>query len=295
MTPGTGGQTRGAAGEPAPGGDRRVEVLRAVSALGRAGDTAPARGVTSDLSIDEALLLHSIGWEPVDLVCGVSVTSVPAGVWNWGQGEIAVASSAHELAFRGAAARIADECRRAGGHGVVGVRVEVEVSPHHINVDLVGTAVRPVGAGSGTASVAGAPFASDLSARDFTLLHQAGWTPLGLSFGASFVYAPRRSAGTALKQQGQNIELANFTEAMYSAREAAMERMQATAIAMGGQGVVEVKVTEGPMTFAHHAVGFTAWGTTVRLEAGGHRYMEPQVVLPLDDATVEFEATSLRS
>jgi len=28
-----------------------------------------------------------------------------------------------------------------------------------------------------------------------------------------------------------------------------------------GEGVVEVKVTEGPMSFAKHAVGFTAWGT----------------------------------
>ena len=110
----------------------------------------------------------------------------------------------------------------------------------------------------------------------------------------SHSYAPRRSAGTALKQKGQNIELTNFTEAMYSAREAAMERMQGTAIAMGGHGIVEVKVTEGPMPFAHHAIGFSAWGTTVRLEAETHRYMKPQVVLTLDDAVVEFEAASLR-
>jgi len=286
---------RDGAGGPASVGDRRDEVRRAVSVLGRAEDRSGTRGATSDLSIDEALLLHSIGWEPVDLVCGVSVTSVPGGVWNWGQGEIAVASSAHELAFRGAATRIANECGRAGGHGVVGVHVDVEVHSHHINVDLVGTAVRPVGAETHPGAAPGAgSFVSDLSARDFTLLHQAGWTPLGLSFGASFVYAPRRSAGTALKQKGQNVELTNFTEAMYSAREAAMERMQATAIAMGGQGVVEVKVTEGPMSFAHHAIGFTAWGTTVRLETGAHRYLTPQVVLALDDATVEFAATSLR-
>ena len=90
------------------------------------------------------------------------------------------------------------------------------------------------------------PFVSDLSARDFTLLQRAGWMPVGLAFGASFVYAPRRTAGTAIKQKSQNVELTNYTEAMYSARESAMERMQHSALEVGGQGVVEVKVTEGP-------------------------------------------------
>ena len=91
--------------------------------------------------------------------------------------------------------------------------------------------------------------------------------PLGLAVGASFVYAPRRSAGAAMKQKTQNVELTNFTEAMYAARESAMERMQRSALEVGGHGVVEVKVTEGPMDFARHAVGFTAWGTAVKLVA----------------------------
>ena len=282
--------TTAAGGGPSGPDGIRGELRRAVQVLGTT-DTSGTRPVTSDLSIDEALLLHSIGWEPVDLVCGVSVVSVPAGVWTWGQGEITVASSAHELAFRGATARIAEECERAGGLGVVGVHVEVEVRPHHVNVDLVGTAVKPVGpaARSGSGS-----FVSDLSARDFTLLHQAGWAPVGLAVGASFVYAPRRSAGAAVTQKSQNIELTNFTAAMYSAREAAMERMQSTALALRGQGIVEVKVTEGPMTFARHAIGFAAWGTTVRLEAASHQYAQPKVILPLDDTVVEFEAASLR-
>jgi uncharacterized protein YbjQ (UPF0145 family) len=269
--------------------DLRAEVLRAAHALARPEERTTAHAITSDLSIDEALLLHSIGWEPVDLVCGVSVTSVPAGVWAWGQGEIEVASSAHALAFQGAAGRITEECARVSGHGVVGVQIDVEVLRHHIAVELVGTAVRPVGS-----KAKSDVFASDLSARDFSLLQQAGWVPLGLAFGASFVYAPRRSAGTAMRQKGQNVELTNFTEALYSAREAAMERMQSSALAMGGQGIVEVKVTEGPMPFAHHAIGFTAWGTTVHLEGKSHRYIEPRVVLPLDDAEVQFEAKALR-
>ena len=118
--------------------------------------------------------------------------------------------------------------------------------------------------------------------------------PVGLAFGASFVYAPRRSAGAALQQKTQNIELTNFTQAMYAARESAMERMQRSALEVGGHGVVGVKVTEGPMSFARHAVGFTAWGTTVKLVADVHRNIEPQVILPLDDAVVMFAAQNLR-
>jgi uncharacterized protein YbjQ (UPF0145 family) len=270
--------------------DVRAEMLRGAESLAASPPPSTKRGITSDLSIDEALLLHAAGWEPVDLVCGVSVASVPYGVWNWGQGEITVASMAHNAAVQGAAARIKEECSKVHGHGVVGVRIDVEVRTHHIDVELVGTAVRPVDA----KSTPGVPFVSDLSARDFTLLQAAGWMPAGLAFGASFVYAPRRTAGAAMQQKTQNIELTNFTQAMYAARESAMERMQHSALDVGGHGVIGVKVTEGPMSFARHAVGFTAWGTTVKLVADVHKNITPQVVLPLDDAVVTFAAENLR-
>jgi len=272
--------------------DLRQEMRAAAASLADHGARQGGRAVTSDLSIDEALLLHSVGWEPVDLVFGVSVASVPAGVWTWTRaaGEIAAASDAHNLAVHAAATRLGRECAAVGGHGVVGVRVGVEVHPHHVDVELLGTAVRPVGGAKARAE----PFVSDLSARDFALLSNAGWYPVGLAFGASFVYSPRRNAATAMRQSGQNVELTNLTEAMYSAREAAMERMQASGLAMSAEGVVAVRITEGPMHFARHVIGFTAWGTAVRLAADTHQYLRAQMVLPLDDAVVQFEAQSLR-
>jgi len=268
--------------------DSPGEMRRAVEAL--AGP--PGQGtkpMTSDLSIDEELLLHSIGWEPVELVTGASIFSVPMGVWNWGQGEITSASTAFAGAFAGAIARIHRETTRAGGHGVVGVRVDTSVQRHHIDVTLLGTAVRPVGARKASAT----PFVSDLGARDFTLLNVAGWEPTGLAVGAGFVYAPRRSVGAVMQQKSQNVELTNYTEAMYSARESAMERMQAAALALHGSGVVEVKVTEGPLDFARHAISFAAWGTVVRLGRDGHRTLEPSTVVALDDLQVAFDAASL--
>jgi uncharacterized protein YbjQ (UPF0145 family) len=274
-------------------------MLKGAQAMATPAPPSKERGITSDLSVDEALLLHAVGWEPLDLVCGVAVVSVPVGVWNWGRGSISLASDAHNAAVDQAARLLRTECGKVHGHGVVGVRVEVSVRTHHIDVELVGTAVRPMDGkakdGRGTDAALAMPFVSDLSARDFTLLQRAGWMPVGLAFGASFVYAPRRTAGTAMKQTRQNVELTNYTEAMYSARESAMEKMQHSALELGGQGVVQVKITEGPMSFARHAIGFTAWGTAVKLVSETHQFVQPQVVLPLDDAVVTFEAESLRS
>jgi uncharacterized protein YbjQ (UPF0145 family) len=268
--------------------DVKAEILRAVASL---AEKPPATGTsTSDLSIDEELNLHSIGWEPVELVSGLSVFSAPAGMWNWGQGEIVAASEAHQRAFKNAIARLNNEAAKVGGHGVVGVHVERQVYSTHIEISLLGTAVRPVGAKPIEALYV---FVSDLSARDFTLLMVAGWQPLGLATGASFVYAPRRSVGTVLQQQSQNVELQNYTEAMYSARESAMERMQRDALAVKGDGVVEVKLFEGPMSFASHAVGFAVWGTVVRLAQESHQSVHPTTVVSLNDVDVAFDSAVL--
>jgi len=282
--------------------DLKAELLRGAHALAVAPPTEKGRGITSDLTVDEALLVHAAGWEPLDLVCGVGVVSVPYGtwsspssMWSWGS-STELASRACNAALDLASHELRDECMRVQAHGVVGVDLQIEVHNHHVEVDLVGTAVRPISGEDprGKATAQAMPFVSDLSARDFTLLLRAGWMPLGLAFGASFVYAPRRSAGAAMRQSSQNVELTNYTEAMYSAREQAMERMQQLALHAGGQGVVEVKVREGPMSFARHAVCFMAWGTAVRLVEAAHRAVRPDVVLPLDDAVVMFEAQSLR-
>ena len=173
---------------------------------------------------------------------------------------------------------------------MVGVHLEMKMQSRHVTVELVGTAIRPVG----HTKAPSAPFVSDLSARDFTLISSAGWVPVGLSFGAAYIYAPRRDAATALRQKTQNVELTNLTEALYAARESAMDRMQTSGQAMGAEGIVGVQVSEGPVPFASHVIGFSAWGTAVRLAGDAHTYIEPQMILPLDDAVVQFDATSLR-
>lgn len=276
----------------------RDEVHDAMSALAGAADHgaaragSSARGTTSDLSIDEVLLLHSAGWEPVDLVFGVSWWSIPWGAWQWRTGEIEEAARAFAGAVGEAASLLRQECEKAGGTGVLGVDVSLRVASQHIAVGLTGTAVRSTTHEAGTHR--GFEFISDLSARDFVLLTRAGWWPLGLAAGASFVVAPRRSAREWAAQQGQNTELPNLTEALYLARERAMERMQRSGAEIRAQGIVGVKMREGRGSSNMRTMQFVAIGTGVHLREGEHRPLAPRMVVSLDERVRIFDVKGLR-
>jgi len=281
-----------AEGMPADHTPGPVDLAAALAVLTDGGATAAAsgRGTTSDLSIDEVLLLHSIGWEPVDLVFGVSWWSIPWGAWQWQTGEIADASAAFAGAVREASDLMREECARAGGSGVVGVDIGLRVASHHVDVTLTGTAVRRIGD-----SKPGFDFISDLSARDFALLTRAGWWPVGLAAGASFVIAPRRTAKQWASQQGQNMELPNLTNALYLARENAMEAMQRSGLDMAAEGIVNVKLREGPLGHSARIMQFVAFGTGVRLQEGTHRPVRPDMVVSLDERVREFDVRKLRN
>ncbi|MGH8988902.1 MAG: heavy metal-binding domain-containing protein [Acidimicrobiales bacterium] len=271
----------------------REEVRRAVTVVATTDPPPNAAGAgratTSDLTIDETLLLHSAGWEPVDLVYGISWWSIPWGVWQWTSGEVHEASAAFSGAVDQAAKLLRQSCQQADGVGVLGVELGVRVSSHHVAIELTGTAVRRT-----AGPTEGFQFVSDLSARDFVLLTRAGWWPLGLAAGASFVIAPRRTAREWAGQQGQNVELPNLTQALYLAREQAMERMQQAGGAMKAEGIVAVKLREGRASSSTRVVQFVAIGTGVHLRTRAHRSISPEMVVPLDERVRSFDLKSLR-
>jgi uncharacterized protein YbjQ (UPF0145 family) len=258
--------------------------------MGALARPAPrGHGITSDLTIDETLLLHSIGWEPVDMVFGVAWWSIPWGVWQWTTGEVETASGAFAGAVDQAAGLLRTECQKVGGTGVLGVEIGVRVSSHHVAIELAGTAVKRTGETND-----GFEFISDLSARDFVLLTRSGWWPLGLAAGASFVVAPRRTVGQWASQQGQNTELPNLTQALYLAREGAMERMQRAGASMNADGIVGVRLREGRASSSIRVMQFVAIGTGVHLPAGQHQTILPTMVVPLDERVRQFDVKSLR-
>ena len=159
---------------------------------------------TSDLSIDELLAIHAVGFDALELVTGNSTISIPLMAWTRNRDEVTEASFAHRHAFEAATSRLLAECAAAGGEGVVGVDVHVRQVGHGVSVDLTGTAVRRVDR-SGPRPTR--PFASDLSGQGFAKLLLAGWRPVGLALGASYMHVQRSSASQVLGRVGQNVEL----------------------------------------------------------------------------------------
>ncbi len=234
----------------------------------------------SDLTVGELVLLEEIGFRPVDIVSGAGsaswnpqfTTSATEGVM-WGR---AIAT-----AIDHARSGIAEELRTRGADGVVAMRLALE--REHANLltcTMVGTAVHGTGSRPGGAG----PFATTLSARDFHLLVRAGYHPVGIAMGVSVVGFAARSAAQSLGLSRDNIELGDQTTALYSAREKAMEMMEREAAELRADGVVEVQLQERPVnSMLTHAVEFIAIGTAVCRGGDGHRALDPEFQLTLDD------------
>ena len=270
--------------------------------LGRAlgwGGTAPnsgAEGAMSDLSLDEVLLLHSAALEPAQVVFGVGIVSIAAGVWTWNTGPVDDARQAFQSALGRAKESIQRQARDVGAVGVLGLDIDIQLSPYRATVIATGTAVRSLKDKAGHPQFKinyRSPFLCDLSARDFAVLSSSGWYPLDLVAGASYIRAPQRGIGAAIGQATQNVELANYTQTLYQAREAAMEEMQNQIRLAGGTGLVDAKIIDRPVAFARHVVEFIAYGTAIKMLAPEHSHPKMEMVLSLDDVTPAFEASSL--
>jgi uncharacterized protein YbjQ (UPF0145 family) len=85
---------------------------------------------------------------------------------------------------------------------------------------------------------------------------------------------------------GRNVELENFTAAMYEAREIAIERMSAEASAARAEGVVGVDIHEGSHGWQTHVIEFFAIGTAVlplEAEIAPEKIGDPIMVLSVND------------
>ncbi len=107
-------------------------------------------------------------------------------------------------------------------------------------------------------------FTSDLSVNEFALLHEAGFEPLGLVLGSSIYHV-----GFQFQVWDQSQELQVLTQAMYTAREYAIARMEAEADELGADGIVGVRLENKQYSWGEDLVEFLATGTAVRSNRGG--------------------------
>lgn len=223
----------------------------------------PPGGYTSDLSVDEALLLEELGFDPVEFVMGSSYFHVGYQLAGWSTNqEMARLTQSMVDARASAMRKLVDEVVAAGGDGVVGVRLDVDHRRHHAEFVAMGTAV-VARTDRARWRVGGQPFTSDLSGQDFWALVRGGYQPRAMVMGCCVYHVAHQSLGAWMRRVGNNCEMPNFTQALYDARELAMARMQAEARAAGAAGVVGMRVTENSYAWHNHVIEFLAVGTAV--------------------------------
>jgi uncharacterized protein YbjQ (UPF0145 family) len=245
---------------------------------------------TSDLSVNEFLLVKEVGFQPLGLVMGSSIFHVGFHPVRGVSEELTTLTQALYHARELAMVRMEEEADALGADGIVAVRLTLTIHTWGANVIeflAIGTAVKNV-TGEGTwRAPNGKPFQSDLSGQDFWTLLHAGYRPVGMVMG-NCVYYVAPQAGIAQpgwgwqQQPQQNMELTGPTQAFYDARELAMERMQAEAEALEAEGIVGVTVDESNHTWGVNVLEFSAIGTAVKPLRADHRIATPQLVLSVN-------------
>ena len=253
----------------------------------------PTSLFTSDLSVNEFLLVREAGFRPLGLVLGSSIYHVGIQMGRWSRNqELEQLSQAMYHARDLAMTRMEAEAAALGADGIVGVRLEIEFK--EFGNDLaefiaIGTAVKGdeiharTPDGFSWRNNRDQPFTSDLSGQDFWTLIQAGSAPLAMSMGTCVYPLAHQKFWQVVGNVGQNVEIPQYTEALYDARELAMSRMQAEAQALGAEGIVGVQMLSQSHRWGGHTTEFFAIGTAVRPLRPDHVIAKPQLVLPLTD------------
>nr|HEX4317018.1 heavy metal-binding domain-containing protein [Kofleriaceae bacterium] len=214
---------------------------------------------TSDLSVNEFLLVKECGFEPLGLVMGSSIYQIKPRLRELSGtrlGELESMTQALYHARELAMTRMEEEAEALGADGIVAVRLDVNLHAWGNNVAeflAVGTAVRHKG-GKPFRNKKGRPFQSDLSGQDFWTLLKSGYRPVGFVMGNCVYYVgPSTVRGTsnptglgAMLNTAQfaNSEQVEYTHALYDARELAVERLQDEAEELEATGIVGVTFAE---------------------------------------------------
>jgi len=241
---------------------------------------------TSDLSVNEFLLVKEAGFHPLGFVMGSSIYHTGIQTRRWGQSqELTKLTEAMYNARELAMTRMEEEADQLGADGVVGVRLDVnyyEWGSDAAEFIAMGTAVKAE-SGASYRNTLGKPFTSDLSGQDFWTIMQTGYVPQGLVMGTCVYHIAHRGMMQALGNAGQNVELPNFTQALYEARELAMTRMQDEATQLGASGIVGVRLEEKSHQWGSHTIEFLALGTAVTRTSGEVTLPRPTTIISLDN------------
>jgi uncharacterized protein YbjQ (UPF0145 family) len=180
--------------------------------------------------------------------------------------------------------RMEEEADVLGADGIVGVRLIVnrqQWGEHLAEFMAIGTAIKHR-SGEHYRTVDNRPFTSDLNGQDFYTLLQAGYRPVSMVMGSCVYHVAHQGFAAALKRIGRNVEMENYTQALYDARELAMSRMQAEAEAGQAEGIVGAQVHENSYGWDSHVIEYFAVGTAITSIREDHEIATPNMVLNLN-------------
>lgn len=253
------------------------------------------RFFTSNLSVNELVLAASEGVRPLGQVMGSTVYHVG---WQYTpiyrSMELVTLSHAQWHARQLALSRLQQEARLLGAHGVIGVRLERRA--YDWGANLLEFAARGTAVALPNTPVPEHPFVCALSGQEYYALRRGGFSPVGFAFGTCTYYHVASYTTQWATQGGffgggvmTNMELTDYTQAVYTARHDAVSRLHAEAERVAAEGIVGVVIEKDIRTYEVEInnqtrrdliVEFTALGTAV-VEAGTDT-LAIDYALPLD-------------
>lgn len=238
--------------------------------------------------------MNDAGYVPLGIVVGAAVFHVGFVGSRRANVELAPLSEALLAAREEATSRMREHAARLAASGIIGVKVEIsafEDRRHLARVVAIGTAVGRVTEIDGDTPSA-VPFVAGLSGQEFSVLADGGYEPINLVMGVCMFHIARKGLRTRARNLTTTAELTNYTAALYEARELAMRRLQAEALASGGEGVVGVTISERSHTWGSHAIEFFCMGTAVR-KCREAQLEHPTTVLNIRDLQVATDPANL--
>lgn len=197
---------------------------------------------TSNLSVNDWLVLKQFGIKPVGQVMGSSYYHIAYSMSNysgqWGSGNLQSIEQALRRTRELALERLVMEAKALGAQAVVDVKLyqkKPEYNSHAVEFVAFGTAVSiesqiPVNE----------PVLCGVNALDLAKLMMSGMFPVGYVLGISvyYQYASARDRNITQSWFSGNVEMSNYTEAVYKVRHQAIRNMEVQAKKVSAQGIL---------------------------------------------------------
>jgi len=247
----------------------------------------PARVYVCSLSGNEIFCLQLKGFSPAEIVVGNSVRSlglagaIGSGFRTLAGGEVENITALISEGRHAAIARLVDEARRHGAHGVTGVTTELSSLAGYTEFLSQGTSVLANGP---------APhfFTTSASGTELYCHLDAGYTPISFVMGnVAYALGVGRGITGGLSTLARG-EVRQYSEMYNRIRHLALFRLRREAASVGANAVVDVRIDLRP--FGTGVVELLMTGT-----ASHHVALHPDSRDPANVATSELSGAEIFS